>query len=122
MGSLASAGPMEKAGRVKFIGVAAPNASPYYPGAPGMSRTTTAKNFVANAWFALFAPKGTPKDLREKIAADIAEAIASPELVERYKALGYNPFDIKPDDFGQYIQRETQIWGKIINDAKLKLD
>ena len=122
MGSLASAGPMEKAGRVRFIGVAAPQASPYYPSAPGMSSSASAKEFVSNAWFALFAPKGTPKALREKIAGDVHEAVSSPELTERYKALGYNNFDLKADEFGQYIQRETQIWGKIIGDAKLKLD
>lgn len=122
MGSMASAGPMEKAGKVRFIGVAAPQASAYYPSAPGMAASSTAKDFVANAWFAVFAPKGTPKALREKIAADITEVMATPELTERYKALGYNRFDTKPDDFGQYIQKETQIWGKIISDAKLKLD
>ena len=122
MGSMASAGPMEKAGRVRFIGVAAPQASPYYSSAPGMAASNTAKEFVSNAWFALFAPKGTAKPLREKIAADVTEVLATPELTERYKVLGYNRFDIKPDDFAQYIQRETQIWGKIIDEAKLKLD
>jgi tripartite-type tricarboxylate transporter receptor subunit TctC len=122
MGSMASAGPMEKAGRVRFIGVAAPQASAYYPSAPGMSASSSAKDFVSNAWFAVFAPKGTSKGLRDKIAADMTEAMASPDLTERYKGLGYNRFDIKPDDFAQYIQKETQIWGKIISDAKLKLD
>jgi tripartite-type tricarboxylate transporter receptor subunit TctC len=48
--------------------------------------------------------------------------MAAPEVAERYKTLGYNRFDMKPDEFAQYIQKETQIWGKIISDAKLKLD
>ena len=122
LGSMASAGPMEKAGKVRFIGVAAPQASPYFPAASGMSASSSAKDFAANAWFAVFAPKGSSKGVRDKIAADITEAMAAPELGERYKALGYNRFDIKPDDFAQYIQKETQIWGKIIQDAKLKLD
>lgn len=122
MGSMASAGPMEKAGKVRFIGVAAPQASAFYPSAPGMSSSATAKDFVSNAWFAVFAPKGTSKGLREKIAADITDAMTTPELTERYRTLGYNRFDTRPDDFAQYIQKETQIWGKIINDAKLKLD
>mgnify|MGYP000665082750 CR=1 FL=1 len=122
LGSMASAGPMEKAGKVRFIGVAAPQTSPYYPSAPGMAASASAKEFVANAWFGVFAPKGTSKGLRDKIAADITEAMGTPELSERYKVLGYNRFDTKPDDFAQYIQKETQIWGKIISDAKLKLD
>ena len=122
LGSVASAGPMEKSGRVRFIGVAAPQASPYFAGAPGMGSSVTAKTFVANGWFGLFAPKGTPKALREKIAADVAEALATPELSDRYRAFGYNRFDVKPDEFGDYIVRETQTWGRIISEAGLKLD
>jgi tripartite-type tricarboxylate transporter receptor subunit TctC len=122
LGSLASAGPMEKSGRVRFIGVAAPQASPFFAGAPGMGSSVTAKTFVANGWFGLFAPKGTPKALREKIATDVGEALATPELGERYRAFGYNRFDIKPDEFGDYIARETQAWSRIISQAGLKLD
>lgn len=122
LGSLASAGPMEKGGKVRFIGVGAPQSSPYYPSASGMTGSAQAKDFVANAWFGLFAPKGTPKALREKIAADVSDTLDTPELTERYKALGYNRFDMKPDEFGQYIQRETQLWGKVIGEARLKLD
>ncbi len=122
LGSLASAGPMEKAGRVRFIGVAAPQASPFYPSAPGMAASASAKDFVSNAWFGLFAPKGTPMVLRERIAADAAAALATPDLTDRYRTLGYNRFDLTPEQFADYIARETQVWGRIISDAKLKLD
>lgn len=122
LGSLASAGPMEKSGRIRFIGVAAPQASPYAPGVPGMAASSLARNFVCNAWFGLFAPRGTPKALREKIAADITQTLATPDLMERYRGLGYNRFDIKPDEFAEYIGRETQTWGRVISEAKLKLE
>lgn len=122
LGSMASAGPMEKSGRIRFIGVAAPQPSPYMPGAPGMASSSLAKNFVCNAWFGLFAPRGTPKPLREKIAADVAQVLASPELVERYRGMGYNRFDMKPDEFADYIGRERQVWGRVIAEAKLKLE
>lgn len=122
LGSLASAGPMEKSGRIRFIGVAAPQASPYAPGVPGMASSSLARNFVCNAWFGLFAARGTPKALREKIATDITQVLAAPELMERYRGLGYNRFDTKPDEFAEYIARETQTWGKVIAEAKLKLE
>lgn len=122
LGSMASAGPMEKTGRIRFIGVAAPQPAPYVPGVPGMAASAAAKNFASNAWFGLFAPKGTPKALREKIAADITQTLAMPELAERYRGLGYNRFDLKPDEFGEHIARETQVWGRVISEAKLKLE
>ena len=122
LGSLASTNAMEKAGRIKLIGVAAPQASPFYPSAPGMASSATAKDFVSNAWFGLFTPKGVPLALREKIAADVTAALSTPELVERYRVLGYNRFDQSPEQFADYIARETQTWGRIISDAKLKLE
>ena len=87
-----------------------------------MTASAQAKEFVCNAWFGLFAPKGTPRTLRERIANDIAQVLAMPEMGERYRGMGYNRFDIKPDEFGDYIQRETQIWGRVISEAKLKLE
>ncbi len=122
LGSIASAGPMERSGRIRFVGVAAPQPSPFAPGVPGMAGSAQARAFVANAWFGLFAPRGTPKALREKIAADITEVLATPDLADRYRTLGYNRFDQKPDEFAEYIARETQLWGRVIADAKLKLD
>lgn len=122
LGSLASAGPMERSGRIRYVGVAAPQASPFAPGVPGMAGSASAKAFVANAWFGLFAPKGTPKAVRERIAADVAQTLSVPEVAERYRTLGYNRFDMTPDEFGEYIVRETQVWGRIIADANLKLE
>lgn len=122
LGSIASAGPMEKSGRIRFVGVAAPQPSPFAPGVPGMAGSAQAKAFVANAWFGLFAPRNTPKPLRDKIAADITEILATPDIADRYRNLGYNRFDQKPDEFGEYIGRETQLWARVIADAKLKLD
>lgn len=122
LGSLASAGPMEKSGRIRFVGVAAPQPSPFAPGVPGMAGSTYAKDFVANAWFGLFAPRGTPKALREKIAADATEVLSTPDIMDRYRTLGYNRLDQSPDEFAEYIGRETQLWGRVIADAKLKLN
>lgn len=122
LGSIASAGPMEKSGRIRFVGVASPQPSPFAPGVPGMAGSAQAKAFVANAWFALFAPRNTPKPLREKIAADITEVLATADIADRYRNLGYNRFDQTPDEFGEYIVRETQLWGRVIADARLKLD
>jgi len=122
LGSIASAGPMEKAGKVRFIGVAAPARSAIYPSVPSVNETPSTRGYEVNAWFGLFAPKGTPKAVREKIAADVTEALASPDIVERYRNLGYNRMDMTPDAFAERIAQETKGWAKIIDDANLKLD
>lgn len=60
--------------------------------------------------------------LSDKIAADIATALAASEVVERYRALGFEAPDLTPAAFSELIQRETTAWREIIRTADLKLD
>jgi tripartite-type tricarboxylate transporter receptor subunit TctC len=122
LGSVASAGGMEKGGRVRFITLAGAQRSPLYPNVPTTGESPGTKGFEINAWVGLFAPRGTPKAVRDKISADVAEAMASPELVERYRTLGYENMNLGPDQFATLIRQETQTWKKTIEDANLKLD
>ena len=122
LGSLASAGPLEKAGKVRFIGVAAPQRSPFFPDLPSSSESAVAKGYEVNAWVGLFAPKGPPKEVREKIAADIKDVMAQPDLVDRYRNLGYAPMHLTPDGFEARIATEIKAWSKIISDARIRLD
>jgi len=75
-----------------------------------------------SSWTGLFAPKGTPKALREKISADVLEAVKSPEVTERYRGFDYEIFDADPDAYAEVIRRETKNWADIIKAAQLKLD
>lgn len=122
LGSVGSAGAMEKAGKVRFIAIAAPARLPLYGDVPATAESSSSKGYEVNAWVGLFAPKGTPKAVREKIAADMTEVLNSPELVERYRTLGYLPMHMAPDAFAQRMVSDTQGWAKIIRDANLKLD
>ena len=122
LGSVGSAGAMEKAGKVRFIAIAAPARLPLYADVPATAESLSSKGYEVNAWVGLFAPKGTPKAVREKIAADMTEVLNSPELVERYRTLGYLPMHMAPDAFAQRMVSDTQGWAKIIRDAHLKLD
>ena len=122
LGSAGSAGPLEKAGRVKFLAIAGPKRSKAYPNVPSVDETPATKGYEVAAWTGLFAPKGTPKALREKISADVKEAVASPEAVERYRGFDYEIFDAGPDEFAAVIRQETKSWGDVIRAAKLKLD
>jgi tripartite-type tricarboxylate transporter receptor subunit TctC len=122
LGSAASAGPLEKAGKVKFLAVAGPNRSKAHPDVPSVDESPATKGYEVAAWTGLFAPKGTPKAVREKISADVLEALKSPEVVERYRALDYELFDAGPDAYAQAIARETGNWAEVIKAADLKLD
>lgn len=122
LGSLASAGPLEKAGKLKFITVAADKRFALYPNVPATSESTTVKNFSVTGWNGIFAPRGTPKDIRDKIANDISEVLASPQIMERYKNFGYEDVPLQTDAFANFISKESNDWKKVVHEAGLKLD
>lgn len=122
LGSLASAGPMERSGRLKFIAIAGPKRFELYPNVPASSESTTAKDFVVTGWNGILAPRGTPKDIRDKIANDISEVLASPQMQERYKTFGYEDPKLSTDAFARQIAKETAEWKHVIREAGLKLD
>jgi 3-(3-hydroxy-phenyl)propionate hydroxylase len=122
LGSAASAGPLEKAGRLRFLAVAGAARSKAYPQTPSVDESPATKGYEVSAWTGLFAPKGTPKALRQRISADVLEALKSPEVVERFRGLDYELLDADPDAYAELIRRETRNWAEIIKAANLKLD
>lgn len=122
LGSIASAGPLEKSGKIRFIAVAAPKRFVLFPDVPASSESSSAKAFEVTGWTGIFAPRGTPKDIRDRIANDIAEVLASPEMVERYKTFGYEDQRLKTDAFADHISKESAEWKKVVNAAGLRLD
>ncbi|MBY4594804.1 tripartite tricarboxylate transporter substrate binding protein [Ottowia caeni] len=122
LGSAASAGPMEKAGKLKFIGLGASKRSSIYPDAPSTDESPVTKGFESSAWVGLFAPPGTPKAVKEKISADMREALATPMMQDRYRTLGYELMDLGPEQFAERIRKDGSIWKTVIQEAGLKLD
>ncbi|HSV82598.1 MAG TPA: tripartite tricarboxylate transporter substrate binding protein [Ramlibacter sp.] len=122
LGSAASAGPLEKAGKLKFLAIAGPARAKAYPQVPSVDDAPGTRGYEVAAWTGLFAPKGTPRVVRERIAADVLDVLKQPEIVERYSGFGYEPFDAGPVAYADAIRRETMAWGEVIKAANLKLD
>jgi tripartite-type tricarboxylate transporter receptor subunit TctC len=122
LASVASAGALERAGKLRFIALAAPKREPAYPNVPATAESPSTRGYEVSAWAGLFAPHSVAPLVRERIAADVAEALAAPEVVERYRTLGYEAPDLRPAAFAELIQRETRSWGETIRTAGLRLD
>lgn len=122
LGSIASAGSLEKAGRLRFIALAAAARDPQYPAVPATSELPSVRGFDVSAWAGLFAPAAAPAAVRARIAADIAEVLAIPAVAERYRTLGYELPRMSPAAFTELIRRETAAWREVIAAANLTLD
>ena len=122
LGSAASAGPLERAGKLRFLALAAAARDPLYPNVPAAAELPNLRGFEVSAWAGLFAPAGTPPAQVERIAADLGQALDRPEVQERYRGLGYEAPRLSPAAYAELIRRETTAWGEVIRAADLKLD
>ena len=122
LGSAASAGSMERSGRVRFIAFAAPARDKLYPNVPCTAELAQFRGYEVQGWAGVFAPRSASKLVCERVAVDLSGALKSPTVVERYAALGFESPDISLQSFGDLIKRETDAWADVIKTAAVHLD
>ena len=121
LGSIASAGGFERAGKLRFLAIAAPTRDPLYPNVPATAEFASVRGYEVSGWAGLFGPGAMPTATRDRLAGEIIDALAAPEVVERYRTLGYEAPKLNPDEFAQLIRRETAGWAEVIRVAHLTL-
>ena len=113
-----------RSGKLKALAVLSSHRIALLPDVPTLSEAGGAalKDFEANAWQGLFAPKGTPPDVAARLTAEMRKAILTPDVKARLEAFG---LEVAPSDGPQlavFIQKETVFWHKLIKDRHLTLD
>jgi tripartite-type tricarboxylate transporter receptor subunit TctC len=73
-----------------------------------------------SSWYALFAPKGTPKEIIARINADLTRILALPDMKERETALGYRFIGGPPDKLEAMLRHEIGKWAEVANSASLR--
>jgi tripartite-type tricarboxylate transporter receptor subunit TctC len=71
------------------------------------------QKFRANAWFALFAPAGTPKEIVVQLNADVNQALADAGVQDRFKALSIDPVGGTPEDLRTLLSEEIETWARL---------
>ena len=78
--------------------------------------------FVGDAWHGLFAPAGTPPAIVDRVAADFARVLATPEVRKRLSDIGLETIGSNPAEFAATVQKDYEKWGRVIRDAGIKGD
>ena len=106
-----------KAGKIRPLATAMKSRDPQLPDVPttGEAGLVGAEMF---AWFAMFAPAGTPPDVLAKIREALGVALAKPEVKDRLVSLGITPQLSTPQDMAKLVQDEQAKWGPVIKASK----
>ena len=119
-GNLPPAIPHIKAGKLRALGVTTLKRSPELPDVPTIDESGY-KGFESVAWFAFFAPKGTPADAIGKLNQALDEIIRMPDVREKLQAQGTEPVGGSPADLTQFQAAEIEKWTKVARTAKVAL-
>jgi tripartite-type tricarboxylate transporter receptor subunit TctC len=109
-----------KGGKLRALAVTSEQREPALPQLPTVGETVP--GYEATAWFGIGMPKGTPRDVIDKVNAEINRALADPKMRERLAELGGKPIGGTPEDFGKVIAAETAKWEKVVISSGAKVE
>ncbi|ALM86723.1 ABC transporter substrate-binding protein [Bordetella sp. N] len=105
---------MVRSGKLKALGVTTKERFPLAPDLPTLSEMG-AKDYEIIVWFGLVAPAGLPAPIQKRLSVALNKALASPDLVERFKNQGLTARSSTPEAFAKFIDGEIVTWGKMID-------
>ena len=105
-------------GKLRLVALAEERRYAGLPELPTISETVP--GVVATAWVGMFAPAGTPKEIRERVYGIVNEAMKTPEVRDKMIALGMVPVPKGPDDFDKLIAADLKFWNTAVEIAKIE--
>ena len=114
--------PQVKGGKVRGLAVTSSQRSKAVPDLPTVNEALGLKDYELIAFFAIYAPAGTPADAIQKLNRAANAAAVDKDLLERFSALGVETAPASPDALGQRTAAETIKWAKAIREAKIETE
>lgn len=108
--------PHIKAGKLKPLAVAAAKRSPTLPDVPTFAEQGM-PGFEVTAWYAIFAPKDTPKDVVAKLNRALAKAVRQPDVKEKFATLGATPIGGTPEELAVFMKKDIARWAAAVKSS-----
>jgi tripartite-type tricarboxylate transporter receptor subunit TctC len=109
-----------RSGKLRVLAVTSTKRQEILPDVPAMAEFLP--GYEANGWYGIVAPKGTPRDIVDKLNKEVNAALADPKMRRRFTELGCDVFTGSPMDFEKFVESETDKWAKVIKFAGVKAD
>lgn len=112
--------PHINSGRLKAIAISGDNRVPSLPNVPTFTESGLT-GFEMRFWYGLLAPAATPRDVLNRLSAEVAKILATADMKEKLAAQGADPFISNPDQFGAVMRADNARYGKVIREAGIKV-
>jgi tripartite-type tricarboxylate transporter receptor subunit TctC len=122
LSTLATTGPLVRAGKVKLIAIAARSRLPSQPEIPTVLESGGPADYEVNAWVALLAPKATPPGNIAAINREVNRALGEADIRERLATFGFTPLPSSPRELGELIRADTQKYGELVRQTGATID
>ena len=109
------------AGRLRALAVTTAKRIPQLPDVPTLQEAGV-PGYEASVWLALLAPAGTPRDIVNRLNAEVAKLMESGETRKALYEAGVEVSLSTPDALGEYMVKEMERWGKVVKDTGTKLE
>ena len=113
--------PHLNSGRLRGLAVTTIERVPELPSLPTIAESGYPE-YEINSWQGMFAPRGTPGALIARLNRDIASALKSADVRERFSVLGAQPVGNSPEQFAKHVKAEIAKWARVVRDTHMSLD
>src|SRR5262249_14012001 len=110
-----------KAGKLRALAVTGEKRVASLPGGPTVAEAGF-PGYEASSWYGILAPAGTPREIVARVNAEVLKALEQREGRSSLLADGAEPVGDTPEQFAAYIRSEKERMGKLIRDAKIRLE
>ncbi len=120
--SIPSSAGVFKAGKIRYLAIAAPKRVPQMPNVPTVAEAGGPKGLEVNSFVVLVAPKGLPADISARINADVKKVLADPEIKERYNTFAFEALHWSPEEIRKQADVKSLTYGKLVSRKSISLE
>jgi len=110
-----------KTGKLRAIAVTSEKRWPFTPDLPTLAEEGI-QGFAAVNWWGILFPAGVPRNIIDKVNADLVKALATQDVKSKLGELGVETVSSTPEQFGQFMASEAARWGKLVKEANLRVE
>lgn len=121
-GSIPSSQGVYRAGKIRYLAVAAPKRIPQLPEVPTVAEAGGPAGLDVNSFVVLVTPKGVPVAVRNKIHADVQKVLADPEVGERFNTFAFEPLSWSVTEILKQAETKSAQYQQLIRKANIRLD